>query len=261
MLVRTLALMLCGAALSLRAQAPAVLSGSVLTDSTELAIADAEVAIPTLKLSTRTTEGGAFRLTNISPGTHLVMVRRVGYAPISAAITFAAGQEVETEFLLIPRVVELDTVSVAAKTPVAKMRGFEERRAMGFGHFLDRIALEKHDNWRMSELIAQIPGTQIMRGRGGGGFVTNGRGVATITNSRAGDRRIGIPPACYANVYLDGVQVYAGRPGQQHFDVNQFGPNQLEAVEYYAGGAQMPTQYGGPEAACGVLLLWTRVSR
>ena len=63
-------------------------------------------------------------------------------------------------------------------------------------------------------------------------------------------------------MYVDGVEVYAGRKDQPHFDVNSLGPSQIEGVEYYAEAAQAPAQYSpGLESGCGVLLLWTRISR
>jgi hypothetical protein len=245
----------------------AALTGAVLADSTEKPLAGAEVAIPMLKLRTRTNDAGAFRLANIYPGTYVVIARQIGYRPIFASLTFADSGTVETDFLLVRRVVVLDTITAMENVPAAKMRGFEERRAMGIGHFITRGELEKLESRRMSEVVTQVPGARVIRTSDGAGFVANARGTATITNERRPDpaesrrRRSPIPPACYANVYVDGVQVYSGKAGKPLFDVNNLGPNQIEGLEYYAGGGQVPAQYGGSDAACGVLLIWTRISK
>jgi hypothetical protein len=245
----------------------AVLAGVVLEDSSEKPLAFAEVAIPTLKLSTRTNAAGEFRLTNISAGTYVVLVRQIGYAPLFANVKFADSGTVETDFLMVRRVVMLDTITATENVPAAKMRGFEERRAMGIGHFITRSELEKQESRRMSDVVTQVPGARVIRTSDGAGFVANARGMATITNERRPDpaesrrRRSPIPPACYSNVYVDGVQVYSGKTQQPLFDINSLGPNQIEGVEYYAGGTQVPAQYGGSDAACGVLLIWTRISK
>ena len=239
----------------------AALAGSVIADSSERPIAGAEVAIPLLKLSTHANDSGAFRLAGITPGTHMIIVRQLGYAPIWARLTFADTQTVETDFVLIRRVVTLDTVTATEQLPAAKMRGFEERRALGIGHFLTRDDLAKKENWRMAELLSQVPGVRIVRGRAGQAFVMNSRGQSTILLNRPGNRQLGIPPGCYADVYLDGVEVYAGRDSMSHFDVNSIVPFLLEGVEYYSGPAEAPIQYSGTGKTCGVLSLWTRISK
>jgi hypothetical protein len=68
---------------------------------------------------------------------------------------------------------------------------------------------------------------------------------------------MGAKRACYVDVWLDGVRVYAG--GQEMlWDVNSVGPASLEAVEYYAGPAQTPAKYTRVNQECGTLVLWTR---
>jgi hypothetical protein len=43
------------------------------------------------------------------------------------------------------------------------------------------------------------------------------------------------------------------------FDFDVIHPNNVEAIEVYRSPAEVPPQYGGAEAACGVILLWRRV--
>lgn len=52
---------------------------------------------------------------------------------------------------------------------------------------------------------------------------------------------------------LEGLQLGAVATDLRLFDIAS-----LEAVEVYRSAAQVPQEYGGPTAACGVLLLWTR---
>ena len=43
---------------------------------------------------------GAFRLTDVPAGSHDVLVRRVGYGAMTAAVTFAANDEEERRIVL-----------------------------------------------------------------------------------------------------------------------------------------------------------------
>jgi hypothetical protein len=41
------------------------------------------------------------------------------------------------------------------------------------------------------------------------------------------------------------------------FDVNSIPPETIEAIEWYAGPAQTPSEYNNLNTACGVLVIWT----
>jgi hypothetical protein len=62
-------------------------------------------------------------------------------------------------------------------------------------------------------------------------------------------------------VYLDGALYWSPDMGQvrQPPDLSQFNPLDYQAVEVYRSDAELPIEYAGPGASCGVLLLWTRV--
>ena len=65
--------------------------------------------------------------------------------------------------------------------------------------------------------------------------------------------------ACYMSVYVDGVRIWA--PGTDDPpDFDRLRNNQYEGVEVYRGPSELPTQYQGTGAACGAILLWSRMS-
>jgi len=241
------------ALVAMNAQAQsAALTGSVFKDSARRAIAGAEVTIPSLDLSTHTSDAGTFRLMNITPGTYLVVARHIGYEPVSVQLTFADSQLVRASFLLVPHVVLLDTVVATGKRAFGVMRGFEERRVMRGGHFVTRDELEKRGSWRMSDVMAQMPGAQILRTGSGRAYLSSSRGAVSLG-------RGGRPTTCLANVYLDGTKVYGGRRGEPPFDINGVQVFDREGIEYYAGDAQTPAQFGGTSSGCGTLILWSRI--
>ena len=79
----------------------------------------------------------------------------------------------------------------------------------------------------------------------------------------------GIGCGCYAQVYMDrqllnpvtsqlvnGKLVRATPP----FDINSFGLDQVEAIEFYKSASETPGMYAALDSPCGVLVLWTRRS-
>ena len=122
-------------------------------------------------------------------------------------LTFADSQLVHANFLLIPHVVVLDTVVATAKRAFGIMRGFEERRAMGIGYFVTREDLEKRQSWRMSEVISQIPGANILRTGAGHAYVSSSHPSTSLGPG-------GRASVCLAVIFLDGVKVYAARRGE-----------------------------------------------
>ena len=65
---------------------------------------------------------------------------------------------------------------------------------------------------------------------------------------------------CYAHVYLNNAPYYRGGQGEPVPDINRFSPSQIEAIEYYAGSSQTPSQYSRLNSQCGVIVLHTRRS-
>lgn len=59
-------------------------------------------------------------------------------------------------------------------------------------------------------------------------------------------------PICLPTLYIDGAP---SDPGEIDMLVDPF---EVEGIEFYSGGAQVPAQYGGSASACGVVLTWTR---
>jgi hypothetical protein len=167
---------------------------------------------------------------------------------------------------------ELPTVAVRETSrpiPRGKLAGFEERKALGIGHFVDRELLAKDENRRLGDVLASnVPGLTIHRGSGmkswaASGRATSGGKCAFCQPSRANldraDRAAGAPAACYMDIYLDGALVFNSAATQVPlFNLNSLHPNEIDAVEVYTSTAQIPAQYNRTAGGCGVMLIWTR---
>lgn len=169
-------------------------------------------------------------------------------------------------------VTNLPRVDVTAKAPEhnAKLVGFEDRRRMGAGRFLDRAEIVKWETHRTEDMLQTLPGVTIFRNNTVKAFAASGRAVSSgkcafCKNTRQDvldplDYNQGAPLACYMDVYVDGVMVYNSTSrGVALFDVNSIPPAQIDAVEIYMSASQTPAAYNKTSGGCGVMLVWTRV--
>jgi hypothetical protein len=256
--------------------AQAELQGKVLTDSSRRPVANAEIAIARLDLRATTDSLGRYRLLNIPRGEHVVITRAVGFRPDTATTAFDGDETLISDVMLKPPLTALPTVAVreASKPiPRGKMAAYEERKAGGIGHFLDRELLAKDDNRRVSEVLASnVPGLSIYRGGSSKSWAASGRTASSakcafcrVTRQEmldAADIAAGAPLACYLDVYLDGAQVYnSSARATPLFNLNSLQPSEIEAIEVYTSASQIPAQYNKTSGGCGVMLIWTRIGR
>lgn len=224
--------------------AQAILTGRV-ADTTGKAVVGAEVVVSAAQRRTVTRSDGSFRLDSLPAGQHAILFRAIGYRPEQLLYRFARNDSVRVNVVLEPGVTELPSITVEAKEarPTPKMAGFLERRAAGFGSFIDETILREREH---------SPLSMVLRGHVAGlTFVhlpnNQGYGIAMSRNKRAGP--------CFAQIFLDGVRITQAK---QAYNIDQHTVQNLMAVEVYKGGASTPIQYGGINAACGTVLLWTR---
>lgn len=246
----------------------AVLYGSVLSDLNDRPVADAEVIV-SAKYGAHTNAAGDFIIRGIAPGQYVVTVRHLGHAAITTTLNFSAGDSLGRDFVLSPEVATLDTTRVRAgyvppsAIALGKMAGYADRRHRHIGLALDSTVLN-HESYRpLGDLLrAHLPVNLLSIGSGAA--IASPRGMVMAlspTGPPSGDvadRRRGARPACYSQVYLDGMRVYAPAPDVKLFDLNQIDPTRLQAVEFFPGPAETPGVYGGTGASCGTLLLWTK---
>lgn len=245
---------------------PAVLRGFVLVDSTEAPIVDAEVTIDALKLSVKSVAEGAFRLPSITPGTHIVGIRALGYQPILVRLTFADGDSLERDFLMLRSAVAIAGVRVTGKADShnPKLAEFDRRRSGGIGHFITQERIDSFPGRRLSNLMASLPGLSIQHGKGanatwavgtrGSGSLLRHPSFSPFDAARGAKRG-----TCYSAVVLDGVFVYRGNEGEMLFDIDQLPPESIGGIEYYASAAQMPPELNATTTGtCGTVVIWTK---
>lgn len=249
--------------------AQTLVTGRVIGDSAR-PIPGAILEIRVLGRSVTTSARGDYAITVEKPGSYLLEVRALGFSPASRGLRLASGDTLRVDFKLDPVAQELEplVVTEAEPLPTGIMRGFGERRRLGFGRFITRDMLEEREHDTVAGILRGMAGMRMVRrpGECGGGYsAATGRGIAAVEFSKsttAGATCGGGTPmaeACYMSIYVDGVRVWA--PGSvDPPDFEQMRNNQYEGVEIYRGPAELPIQYQGTGAACGAILLWSRIS-
>lgn len=245
-----IAALACGPA-SLTAQA--VLAGFVRADSTELPIAGVEVLIEGLGRSALTDARGKFVLSGLPLGARTAVFRSVGWRPVRLRVNLVEGDTVWTEAAMIKELVQLTPIVVSEAKPAYGMREeFEARRRMGFGRFLDSTLLRSSEHLRFTDLLRRVDGIVLQR---------SGTGVFAMSIRR---------PGCFMQVILDGHVLYRSFAPTSRTDTianpppnfaREFDIPALEAVEVYRSAAETPSEFGGPGAACGTIVLWSRLGR
>lgn len=254
------------------ASAQAVLRGYVREDSTLRPLQDAEVLADSLAQSARTDKSGRFTLRDVPLGARSIHIRRVGFEPLEVTLQIVAGTQEAVYYLKRPTQT-LDTVTVDAPRPRGLGReSFGERRNFGLGKFLDSTDLRPQAHKKLQDLLPQL-GVRVAKPIHCGTKV-NTRPPYCDTNPM---KRIAVAASmsyeCPMQVMLDGVAVYrptgVGAMGalsadprnvewESTFDVGSVMVSSLESVEIYRRSAEVPTEFGGSNSACGVLVLWLR---
>lgn len=248
------ALLLLPFAPSLTAQA--VIMGTAIEDSTRRPLAGVEVILEGTKKQTTTDGAGRFLLNDLPTGNKVVFFRSVGYRPQRIRVVLNKTDTTRVEAVLVSDRVRLEPIVVTGTPDRPRGIGreaFEERRRLGFGKFMDTTELRHRGYARMSDVLASLGVHMIQHQEDRGG---------SLVMRAASTRRLGQVP-CWMGVILDGVTLYkAVSTGT----VSNFPPpdfrkdfsvDNIEAIEVYRSASEVPMEFGGNSASCGVIVLWT----
>lgn len=236
-------------------------SGSIagrVTDATAGApLSGATLQVEGTRLGAGTANDGAYRIGGVTPGTYVLVARRLGYAPARQSVTVAAGGEATANFALQPSAIALDQVVVTGTA------GAQERRTIGNAVTTISVAdeLSKSVAPNLGNLLnARASGVTILprNGRLGTGPAIQIRGRASLSLENS------------PLIYVDGVRVnnatstgpigVSGGLGGQGSAVggrlNDINPEDIESIEVIKGPAAA-TIYG-TEAANGVIQIITK---
>jgi hypothetical protein len=132
--------------------------------------------------------------------------------------------------------------------------GFYERREEGFGEFIDLETIQRRGPTEMTDLFTSLPGAQMT-------FPDPNNPLERAIVFRGGRMgrglRTGGADHCYPSVVMDGTVVHRGGESPAYIDY-LIDPRDVAGIEAFPSSMGVPVQYGGLDAACGVLVIWTR---
>jgi hypothetical protein len=189
-------------------------------------------------METTTDSTGRFRIGGIPKGRVVVVVRRIGFGPVTSQLVFRERDSLEVDFLLVAIPQALPDVRVEATLTSRKLAEFDERRRFGIGHFLDSADIAKRGGSRLTDKLRHLPGLAVVCRRGSCGVVST-RGQSSLLQD------------CPVRLALDGAHVTA-------FRIDDIQPSEVAGIEWYAGPAQIPARFNSSRSACGFLMIWLK---
>jgi hypothetical protein len=228
----------CLIAASVEAQGRATLVGTVRDKASGRAIPNAQITLLGGGRFVVSDSSGKYLFPELSEGPVDLFIRAVGFTPESLKVTLVAGRATE-------RVIQLDSISVPtqlaaidvsapAMQPSFRLVEFERRRANGRGQYLTEAEITRLGAYSVPDALRSLRGVVYECGGGGGCY---------IRMSRA-------PMQCLPEFIVD-----------DHV-MNDFGPStpirDVVGLELYTGPSEVPAEYAGSYAGCGVVVIWTR---
>jgi hypothetical protein len=219
------------------AVAQATLRGRVMDSELGNALADAAVLIGRdTEARTKTDSLGFFRIQNLPSGMTDVRIRLIGYEEGLFRLYIPDSGTVNRQFVLDFNGFMLPEIVVQARAEVLQPRyiDFERRRLRKLGAFLRWDDLKKSGHSSVGDALRTVRGVRIQCDQSA--FEC----FAVMTRT----------PNCHPTWYIDGIQVHSFHENTPIRDVY--------GIEVYRGTGEIPAEYGGSSAGCGVIAMWTK---
>jgi len=197
-------------------------------------VAGATVHIGKIATPFTTDSSGYFLASDVPHGPLEVTIQIIGYDKGIFKIYLPDSGAVQEEFALdfngymLPEVV----VQARAENLIPRYVDFERRRQRKLGAFLRWDELKKFST--VGDALRQVRGVRIECDQQR--FECNAVMVRT--------------PQCPPTWYIDGVEVGSFHENTPLHDVY--------GIEIYRGPGEIPAEFGGSNAACGVIVMWTK---
>ena len=218
------------------------MEGSVVDKTTGKTVANAEIVHRGDGRTVVADSAGRYKFPDLPAGLVRFAVRAPGF-PVTTVVVALTRAEIMT------RLIELDSTPSAKATLAQSLPGvavsapasrgprfadFERRQQTGRGQYLTAEDIDKAQYGSLQEAVRNMRGVNVECGGGLG---------CHIRMSRA-------PMQCNPEYVVD-----------ERVD-NGFGPSiairDIEGLEVYTGATDVPGEFAGRNAGCGVIVIWTK---
>jgi hypothetical protein len=222
------------------AQQKGSIRGKVLDRSSNTPLPRVEVVFLGDNRSVVTDSVGQYVFLALPAGAVQLLIRAPSFPATQIIVALAAGEDLERTIVLDSTAAgraaaqPLPAMVVAAEPVEPRLVDFERRRRLGRGHYLTRAELERSGANSIQDAVRPLRGVALDCGGGSGCNI----------------RMVRAPMRCYPDYIVD-----------KRID-NEFGPStpirDVEAMEVYTGPSDVPGEFAGRSAGCGVVVIWTR---
>lgn len=266
----------------------ASMRGTIVDAATGRPVSGVMVYIPDEEARYTTGADGRFHLWGIAQGSHMLLMRKIGYTPRGFRFVLSENHLGEInlgELSLAQQATQLEEVIVEGREGGARLEGFYRRSRQGFGSFVTREDIERGQPRTSTDLLRMVPGVQVhcrgsdcqvgftrqsrppgqtimgqAPGTDDGSSLGGGQTlIARNTDNVAGDIRSATSDLVGSSSFFCGIRYFLdGVPFEGSRGINAIAPSLIEGIEIYKGPATVPVRFGGPGATCGVIAIWTR---
>lgn len=227
--------------ISVSAQGSSTVVGQVSDRTTKGPVTGAEIITGRNSHAAMTDSAGRFTLTGLPAGHERLLVRATGFPVLSYEVDLPAGDTL-VESIQLDSTAEgrasaqaLPTVGITAGASLGpRYADFERRLKTGRGQYVTAAEIDRNRYSNLQEAMRTLRGVEVSCGGGGGCFITMARAPMQCTPEYIVDDRVD----------------------------NTFGPvtpiRDIQGVEVYTGPADVPGEYAGRNAGCGVIVIWTK---
>ena len=220
------------------APAESTLRGRVIDTEMGIALPGALVQIgkDTTQPAITADSGGFFAIPGLARGMLDIRIRMLGYEERAFEIFMPDSGEVYRQFALDFNGFLLPEVVVMARAERLQPRyvEFERRRARKLGAFFRWDDLKKASYNTVGDALRTVRGVRIQ--------CDQARFECYAVMSRS--------PNCLPTWYIDGIEVHSFQENTSIRDVY--------GIEIYRGTGEIPAEYAGSNAGCGVIAMWTK---
>ena len=196
--------------------------------------------------------------------------QRIGFtSTITTAFAVRQGETVTVRVSMSARAIPVEPLVISSRERSDDVFGnfadFERRKQNNAGHFITRFDIEQQNAIHVADVLRNVPGV-ILRatdnayeiqawsnlGMAAASAGVRGTAVTERMRRRGGGLGTATSGPCPMQLYLDGKIHRLPMAG-----VNVVPAQQIEGIEVYRSLTEVPSEFAGEHARCGVIAIWT----
>ena len=228
--------------------------GTIVDHDTQQPIDAATLELVATEWQTLSDDRGVFVLEKVEPGQHVLRIHHIAYGDVMWPIAVPGVTTMDVRVELSAEAIALDPIVVTTvRSRQLEQQDFYERMEWsdrtGIGVFITAEEIEQIVPMRTTSLLAQLPQISLSCGQRARGCMVVTPGVRNTIPGFAG--------CAHPTVLVDGAKmIRSGRP-QDTIDALVI-PSEIAAIEVYTTASEIPAEFSGPDARCGVIVIWTK---